>query len=465
MELPDEPVFRLRRVEILLVVVFAACVAFQLFVPPLIGLADNGDFGKIIGRFSLGTDYSDADQYRYFTRQWHYHPKFFWLAGDRSSEVFLASLAISLSWQFGQEGFDVRVIGAIQAFLWIGCFAPLLPLIRRRDCALAVAALFVLTDVSYVAYCNTFYRDTATMLFLGWAIVLWLYLMLRRPTALRFTLFLISAALCASSKAQHAALGMFFTVLAIGAALRFAGRFSKLIAAAASLALIPIAWATLAQVGTEEKTDQIYGVIFMKILHNSRSPSRDLAELGLSDDYLQYAGKWPSAENKVPVNDPQQRAEFRRRTSQGAIGRFFLLHPWRALSIVYRDLHLPVINRRTGMGNYDRDSGQPPFAQTSVFGWWSYLRTGFFRFVPWHIIVWYTALIAMSVYALIQRSALAGPLAFLALALAGMALSELAISSLGDAGETDRHLFVFHVLTDFTMLLAGPLYVRLRAAN
>ena len=40
------------------------------------------------------------------------------------------------------------------------------------------------------------------------------------------------------------------------------------------------------------------------------------------------------------------------------------------------------------------------------------------------------------------------------LLVASMALIELGITSLADAGEDERHLFLFHVLTDFTVLLA-----------
>ena len=41
-----------------------------------------------------------------------------------------------------------------------------------------------------------------------------------------------------------------------------------------------------------------------------------------------------------------------------------------------------------------------------------------------------------------------------AVLLAAMGLVELAVSSLADAGETERHLLLFHVITDFTIMLA-----------
>jgi len=40
-----------------LVVAFAAfALIWQLFVPPVVSMANNGDFGKLLGRFGLGSD-------------------------------------------------------------------------------------------------------------------------------------------------------------------------------------------------------------------------------------------------------------------------------------------------------------------------------------------------------------------------------------------------------------------------
>ncbi|HEV2689455.1 MAG TPA: hypothetical protein VGV35_12915, partial [Bryobacteraceae bacterium] len=44
--------------------------------------------------------------------------------------------------------------------------------------------------------------------------------------------------------------------------------------------------------------------------------------------------------------------------------------------------------------------------------------------------------------------------------LAAMGLSEMMLAPLADAGETDRHLFLFHAITDFTLLLALAWSVR-----
>ncbi len=51
---------RLDRVVLLLA---AAAVASQIFVPPVVGLADNGDFVKVIGYFDLGAPPEDSNRF------------------------------------------------------------------------------------------------------------------------------------------------------------------------------------------------------------------------------------------------------------------------------------------------------------------------------------------------------------------------------------------------------------------
>ena len=65
----------------LLILAFIGCVAFQLFVPPSIGLANNGDFAKMVGRFSLAPGTLDSsDENKYFTSRWVYNREYRWVS-------------------------------------------------------------------------------------------------------------------------------------------------------------------------------------------------------------------------------------------------------------------------------------------------------------------------------------------------------------------------------------------------
>jgi hypothetical protein len=124
--------------------------------------------------------------------------------------------------------------------------------------------------------------------------------------------------------------------------------------------------------------------------------------------------------------------------------------------MLYSDLKTRAPDRRLGIiGKYERASGMAPGAQVQSFSWWTDFRSALFRFAPWHILVWFAAVCWMSIRLLIRgRGTSEARAAGLCLALAAMALAEFAVSSLSDSGETERHLFLFQVLTDFTILFA-----------
>jgi hypothetical protein len=138
------------------------------------------------------------------------------------------------------------------------------------------------------------------------------------------------------------------------------------------------------------------------------------------------------------------------------MARFYGRHPWRAAMMVYRDLHENGGWRRPrNIGNYEREAGYPPETRTGSFGWWSALRSALFRVAPWHILLWYAAFLGMGIrVAWRNRGTEVWRIAVFGIVLAAMGIAELGLTALADAGETERHLFLFHVITDFTMLLA-----------
>jgi len=448
--------------EILLILVFIGCVVFQLFVPPSIGLADNGDYARMIGRFSLAPGSLDAsEENKYFTSRWVYKQPYQWVSDNYSSELILISGALLIGWEFSSEAFDIRILGAIHALIWIGCFAAFLPLLARlkgwRALVAALAALFIFTDVSYVAYCNSFHTDTAAFLFLSWAVVLWLHFMLRgRPSVALYAMFCMAALLCVYSKPQHAVLGPFLFTLAVLAALTFQGKLPKIAAAVFGVLILLAALGSYIKITPTDKLEPQYSTIFNKILKHSASALDDLRELGLGPEYLRFIGYWPSPGAYDPTRDEAWSTNFLRQTSNGRIVRFYLRHPWRALVIVYGDLNGAARDRRPpNIGNYEKQYAPAPGALTKSFGWWSYIRSALFRFAPWLILVWYAVVIGVGIRMAIRRRNNGGwRVPVLCVLLACMGLVELATSSLADAGETDRHLFLFHVITDFTILFA-----------
>jgi hypothetical protein len=155
----------------------AAILGYQLFVPPSIGLASNGDFPKVVGIFDLGAP--SADEYGYIDLTYKFDPQYHWKSGFYSSEVLVAAAAIGLNHFFSKAGFfDLRWMGLIHGALFVLAGYLLQDVLSAvsgwRRWFLWAVAIGCFGDVMYVSYLNSFYMDAAAFAFLILAVALFL---------------------------------------------------------------------------------------------------------------------------------------------------------------------------------------------------------------------------------------------------------------------------------------------------
>ena len=66
-----------RKSEVLLLAICAAILSVQLFIPPFIGLANNGDFPKVTGHLSLGPKI-DGENFIHFLSDYVHSSHYYW---------------------------------------------------------------------------------------------------------------------------------------------------------------------------------------------------------------------------------------------------------------------------------------------------------------------------------------------------------------------------------------------------
>ena len=446
--------------ERLLIAALCLISGFVMFVPPEIGIANNGDFGKLIGRFSLGpSDPTNPDEGLFYEQRWRFHPTYAWMADNYSTEVLVIGLAVSAAQAFDNKYFDIRWVGTIHAALWIGCFASALPLFRRlsgwRRYTVPLFLLFVVGDVSYLVQFNSFHTDTAACIFLAWCVVIALRRAIGDWTSWRsLAAFLAFSVLFIGAKPQHALLGIPLYCFLLYTAAALPQIRHKVLGIALASALPLTAILTIQSVPDGERRLELFNEVFANLTVGSTTPADDLRQLGLPDDYARFQG-WEAGSPNSPYLDPAVRAALTPEVHQKA-ALFCVRHPWRTLRIIYRGLQGPAVGRRpVFLGNYQRESGLGPRTLARSFHLFSSLRSLLFRVAPWHMVLWYTGFVA-GVLLCVWRAPdpAARRVAVVGLLLAVQGLLALAFATLGESGETDRHLWIFHVITDFTIVMA-----------
>lgn len=433
--------------EILLVVVAAGICSFQILLPPYIGLANNGDFEKVAMRFACDPSDGAARKFRYFVSDCEFKPENYWASEVKSSENVLAGIPMLLVRATGARVFNIRWLGALHLLLFLSAYSALLIYLRRLGASFQIVVgglvLWIFTDVAYVSYFNSYFNDTAAMLGLQLMVPLAL-LLTAQPRPGQWTVWLFTAAslLFIASKTQHALFGLFPAAFLVW-------RKRKL--PAAILAAAELCMLLMTAPGYSGHS--LYSVIFFKLTPHAAAPLSALRELGLGEAEARYIGTYPYGAGSP--GDDDWYPIFYHRVGFGKVMRYWIRHPSEAVAALRADLVEQAGDLRPpNIANFRREDGYPPFALTRRFASWSNFRSALYKRWPAHIVFWYVLMIAASLTISIRQPRARGP-AVICLGLCVMAVSEFLLASLADAIETERHLFLFHVMTEMTICFAA----------
>jgi hypothetical protein len=438
------------RIGWIAVAIAAAILAFQLLAPPPIGLADNGDFAKITGRFDLypsETSLSDS-AFQYVTLHYDFSPDNHIETGFHSSEVLLIEAALLLNRVVSSPGvLDLRTMGVVHAALFLLAFALFVTLVRglrvRFQITLLALAVLVFCDVTFSAYYNSFYLDAGAFVFQTLSIVMLLRAVMRqRPAdtylALAFCLLLVTV------KSQHALLAVPLTMFLVWQRHALWPRRAVLASALAAAFVVGAGAYSLVEGNPPGYTGPcLFNIIFARLLPTAENPSAELASLGLDNSYLCYTNMDAYMDHS-PMRDPRWVQSFVAKTSFGWLCRFYLTHPGRAFQVAKLALGEAARGRPAEIGNYDRSAGHPPYSQSNAFSIWSRARRALLGRSLWA----YPLIFAISL-GIIAHKCPAG-----AAALFLMGLIEFGLGAMTDALEVTRHLFLFNTIWDVTLFAA-----------
>jgi hypothetical protein len=448
-------------VPIALWLICAACLAWQIFVPPFIGEANNGDFGKVSGHLSLAPVDGGDSNFVYFQPDWLHAKRNEWHSPYTSSEMALAWTALHLSGAAGENArFDIRWLGAVHALLFLAAFALLL----RWHPLIAVAAMLAFTDVCYVAYLNSFYMDTAAVCGLLLQVVAACWIAVTdEPSPAQIVACGLAALLYATSKTQHALWSLLPAAFLAATGWRCRRTLTRGLAFGAAAAVLIAAVLLFATADRTNPAQAIFNKLFFQ-LGVAPGGSATLLELGVQPTELHYIGTHSYVPGS-PANDRDWVEAFAKRTGYGRLAGWYLRHPGRAFGLLWDTLAKDAPEmRQNNLSNFRRQDGHPAAARTTQFAVWSDLRSTLTSRWPWHMVLWYVLFVAGGILVLrAPRFAAEARLAWIGLGIALMGAGQFAVAALADCLETGRHLFLFNACTDVMFCLAVAYLVSRRA--
>ena len=448
--------------EMLVILSLAAVLlGWQLFVPPIIGLADQGDFVLLLGPLGYAPQPTGPEhKYWYLTRTFVRDPSYRAPRWDQpSSEIIPATAAVFLNRVFGDpQKFDLTLFGWMHAVLFLIAFARLLYVTRRLVLHRIIwwIALLVLTDVGYVAYWNSLYREPASCL--------WLLFLLAESVAicdrdslsigaaLRWGIF---ATLFVTAKVQNVPLAIPLAAYGLTMAWHATARAPRWIAIAGALAVLASGIQIYRSRLPAPAVTNLYNVVFFGILPDSSDPAADLRALGLDPVYVKYSGTLAWTEG-TGVGDGYLVNALQERVSSIKLASFYLMRPTRLWKRVETELQVAFSLRPEFCGNFDQSAGRFPGARSHAIALWSYFHERWLSQIG-AVLLGALLLAPVGGIALLwTKPVLPGLRRWieLAICLSVCCLMAFAAAAFGDTWDSVKHLYIFNLLLDICLVSA-----------
>ncbi|RKP45471.1 hypothetical protein D7Z26_25780 [Cohnella endophytica] len=456
-------------------VVASILILCLIMVSPVVGLADSGDFGRVLGGSGLAVLHPQETYEQLYFNYAHQYFGYggFMLGGYVSSHVLLVALAGGIGRILNGDAFDIRVLGVVYSVLFVWALVLLVshaPRLRSRlgtmflAILLAACLLFVFGDIGYVAYFQSFFGEpfalVATLMTAASAIAL---ASTAKPTGKLLLLFIIAALAVATSKIQNAPLGFAFAILAWRmSGLRTDMKWKR--QAWMGVAVLLVGSILMIAVAPDRlKHTNLYQSIFFGVLKNSPNVAQDMKDLGIPEKYAVLAGtNYFQKDTAIPQKDPVLRREVLERLSHKDIAIYYLKHPSRFMQKLDRAAENSMFIRPYYLGNYDESAGKPPGTISYAYSGWSQWKLSH---MPKNAVAY--MILFLAYFAGLGFLWWRNPSRKLRLAVETLAVIALAavfaciVPLIGD-GEADlgKHLFMFNVCFDMMgiSIVTGAFY-------
>lgn len=390
-------------------IVFVIRVLFLIIVPPYIGIANNGDFQRLM--LPVGLDYVDdpwlpenyGDSFfNYVTNNFHYvavqdtgwHQIF---------EIF-PLIAIGLSNKIPDGGiFDIRYLGVVNAAVYLFAAYVLIKLVKKIDGYLSYVLLFmsllILGDAYVIQFFNSFYTEIGSVsaILLLWGMLIYSFLFVAKQKKSKKIMFVILDSVVAIfailSKKQDVLIIVPIILIMILLLKRFeATLIHKAIWVIVFCGLAVFLFSNNS--GAENRT--FANVILKDILSNSDAPSEHLNRIGFSEDEIDIvmtavgetifteAGSnvWSKFADKFTISNE---IKIISREPKIVVRMMFK----RSSSLFADD---------EGLGNYMKESGASPKEKTDENRAWSHIKSHIYiSSFPFYCIIVSLALILVAV--------------------------------------------------------------------
>lgn len=458
--------------EIAAVLAAAFILIYVLMPVPVIGVADNGDFARIMSSVCLAhmTDEYTDNYFGYVSRQFRIVSSIPFPGGYFSTEIPIVAAAVMLCRSVSGSGiFDIRYLSAIYSIMFLISLYLIIKYCRVKAgnaaaWILAVLGVFVFADMGYISYFNSLYGEAVSVIFLLFSagMVMWIT-SAKKPEIYMLLIFFAGMLMFAGAKVQNSPLGLVAAVYGLAILKLRPDRLWRKIVVSSVALLVAVSCFSYFTVSRDIKVCNKYQTVFYGILKDSPDPAADLRELGLDTDLAVLAGTNYFMESyPIDIRSASFKQELYNSVSHLKIAGFYLRHPDRFL----KKLEVSANNGfklKQGFGNYEKAPGIEYRQAAKRFSFWSNFKLAVLPHSLIFITIVFLLFFLAVILGFVRAKDINSRLLFGFFGYIGVTgLTQFMLPVIGD-GEADlsKHLFLFNVSFD---MAAVTLIVLLAAA-
>ncbi len=369
--------------EITVLILIMIIGTFVLFVKPIIGIADNGDFYRIIsqnGLYHLSNNDNDI-MFGYFNREYGIYKYASETTGALfSTQSIFIKLAVYIAKIFNNNNvFDIRFLSviflslhAVAGYLLVKVFTKDIKTLKFKY-LIVIIYTFIFCDTAYISYFNSFYGEGVIIACFLLSVAILLYMIkFNKINLVNLILFSIICLLFFGAKQQLAPIGVLAAILVIRIGTVNKSKHIKIISIVIGILFIVSAGLLYKSIKGDFDYMNRFHAMTRGSLMNGEDPEMVLENFGIDGSYSLLEGE--NFYKKVPSinpNDERLKENFYENYSIPSLFIYYLKHPKEFKSILKVGIKNAYTIKPESMGNYEKSEGKPYGAKSYFFSGWS----------------------------------------------------------------------------------------------
>lgn len=435
-----------------------------LFLPPYVGMEDNGDFARVTygeGLYDLPEN-SELLYNGYFIKEYgimQYYNEYSNTVYSSQSIFIKPAMLLDKLFTGNDAVFDLRFLAAILTLYFLAALYFLVDYLTHRltlvsSLLIAAVCVAVFVDTGYTAYFNSFYAEPVAYISLMACITCaLLYADDRYNKFILLGGFLLSGMILTFSKQQFAPVGVLLGFLGLFFYLKAKGRLFKWMIALTSCALVVSGILTYLLISTDFTNINLYHSMTRGVLMTSDDPPETLASFDIQRQYelldgTIYFDKYP----EIDPEDPLLQEDFYSHYNIFSIVKYYAAHP-DTFAEMLKLAAKSAYQNRPSMGNYEYASGYPPNTIAQAFSLHSTLKANYTPKTLGYIVIWMAVVLVLLRKKRLRQIIVGG--------LIVIGLSQIVVSLIG-AGDADlaKHIFLYNAAYDVVNVILFACVVR-----